>query len=578
MATNANLPAGAFITSLGGKRLQATTTQAAAPAIPPAVAPVLTDTTTTAAAVTTTAAPPPPPPPLQQQTLISTTGSTSVAEIVSSASAVETSAAIAPTSEVGTSIIADLTSATAGNAALLTTIGTGTQATPGQAEATDSSSEPTATSAVSDDSGISTKTTIAVVGGVVGGVVAIALIAFLIWFWQKRIRQKRRSTLLTPLGPESGFGSAREKIPYSNSRNSIGPTTVSEKLKALVGSNVRKIRGRFGGHSPSGSVNLNRGNSQYMEGMTHSRDNSADMGGSAKDRLLGFFGRSDDKPGRGGLKDGPSTGRGMKGAKARPGSQPDFLTLLSMDDKQLSAQTNNGRTSMSNPRRSQSAGSNDHFLGSLNLNFDAANPFSDANIMDRESAKPRPLVITNPDNPFSDANAVQQPVAAKQTGPTTYVQNIRRSRGTSVGGAMTRPPSTDAPSMWRESGTSVASFATRRNKFRSDPFDLDRPELLSSSVGAQVPLPATRNSRTGSLRGSGVPLPPNPAHTRAESLSSSKYSSGVVSLDQWSDPGPDVGPASSRYESPTPTGERKGDGRRRSGASQGSQGSVGKAY
>lgn len=701
MATNSNLPSGAFITTLSGKRCtavpkakavtsssteaettstsssststststsssssstststssslsssstststststtaQATTTAAAAPVVPPAIAPVLTDTTTTAAA----AAPAP------QQTLTSATSATSIAQIgtqVSPGAPIQTSTSVAatplssvttpttttattnipvvaaptiqtPESELQsqatqaddnndlastasaadtTSIAADplapvessvlsessaaasaLSSITAGNAALLTTIGTASNANGGQAEATGTTTGGSGTSVSSNSKGISTSTTVAVVGGVVGGVVAFALIAFLVWFWRKRLRQKRRSTLLTPLGPESGFGSAGEKVPYSISRNSIGPTGIAEKLKALVGVNVRKIRGRFGGHSRSPSVNLNRGNSQYLERPAHSRETSADYGSSAKDRLLGFFGRFNDKV-RGERDDNePSSTRAMKPAAARSNSQPDFLTLLSMDDKQLAAQASQGRTSMNNPRRSQSAGSNEHFLGRLNLNFDSANPFSDDNAMLRDSAKVAPLTIMNPDNPFSDANAVQQPTATKQTGPATYVQNIRRSRGMSVGGATTRP-SSNAPSVWRESSTSVESFATRRNKFRSDPFDLDRPELLSSSAGSQAPMP-TRDSRasrsSSGVRASGGPLPPHPAHTRNPSLTSSKYSSGVASIDQWSDPGPDVGPASSRYDSPTPTGERRGTGPRKSG---GSQGSVGKAY
>ncbi|KAK6194244.1 hypothetical protein LQW54_011629 [Pestalotiopsis sp. IQ-011] len=684
MATNSNLPSGAFITTLSGKRCTA---------IPKAKAhrgggnldvvklnidihvnflivifhidvdvvklvlviyvdldldhstsndngggrsstPVLTDTTTTAAA----------PAPAPQQTLTSATSATSIAQIgtqVSPGAPIQTSTSVAatplssvttpttttnipvvatptiptPESELQsqatqaddnndlastasaadtTSIAADplapvessvlsessataLSSITAGNAALLTTIGTASNANGGQAEATGTTTGGGGTSASSNSKGISTSTTVAVVGGVVGGVVAFALIAFLVWFWRKRIRQKRRSTLLTLLGPESGFGSAGEKVPYSISRNSIGPTGIAEKLKALVGVNVRKVRGRFGGHSRSPSVNLNRGNSQYLERPAHSRETSADYGSSAKDRLLGFFGRFNDKV-RGERDDNePSSTRAMKPAAARSNSQPDFLSLLSMDNKQLAAQASQGRTSMNNPRRSQSAGSNEHFLGRLNLNFDSANPFSDDNAMLRDSAKVAPLIIMNPDNPFSDANAVQQPTATKQTGPATYVQNIRRSRGMSVGGATTRP-SSNAASVWRESSTSVESFATRRNKFRSDPFDLDRPELLSSSAGSQAPMP-TRDSRasrsSSGVRASGGPLPPHPAHTRNPSLTSSKYSSGVASIDQWSDPGPDVGPASSRYDSPAPTGEQRGTGARKSG---GSQGSVGKAY
>ncbi|KAF7520218.1 hypothetical protein G7054_g12849 [Neopestalotiopsis clavispora] len=506
--------------------------------------------------------------------------------LASTASAVETTPAAALESLVApiessvlseSSTLAAESSITAGNAALLTTIGTAANANGGQAEATGATTSGSGTSAAGGSNGISTSTTVAVVGGVVGGVVAFALIAFLVWFWRKRIRQKRRSTLLTPLGPESGFGNASEKVPYSISRNSIGPTGLAEKLKAAVGVNVRKIKGRFGGHSRSPSVNMNRGNSQYLERPAHSRETSADFGTSAKDRLLGFFGRFNDIARSERDDNLSSSTRDMKPMAARSNSQPDFLTLLSMDDKQLAAQAGQGRTSMSNPRRSQSAGSNEHFLGRLNLDFDSANPFSDDNAMLRDSAKVAPLTIMNPDNPFSDANAVRPPTATKQAGPATYVQNIRRSRGMSVGGATTRPPSTNAPSVWRESSASVESFATRRNKFRSDPFDLDRPELLSSSAGSVPMLP--RDSRaSGGVRVSGGPLPPHPAHTRNPSLTSSKYSSGVTSIDQWSDPGPDVGPASSRYDSPTLSGERKATGARRSGASQGSQGSVGKAY
>ncbi|KAJ3560705.1 hypothetical protein NPX13_g9211 [Xylaria arbuscula] len=39
---------------------------------------------------------------------------------------------------------------------------------------------------------------------------------------------------------------------------------------------------------------------------------------------------------------------------------------------------------------------------------------------------------------------------------------------------------------------------------------------------------------------------PRPSHKRTESFTS-KYSSGVSSMGEWSDPGPDVGPAAGRW-------------------------------
>ncbi|KAI1848347.1 hypothetical protein JX266_005653 [Neoarthrinium moseri] len=542
----------------------AATLQTSIAAAPPAVV------SSVVTAASPTLSPSPPPSSLTTSIPVAVFPPTPESELQSQS--IQTDNALASTtSSIRTQTTDALDTASAGNAALVTTIGTGATSTLRDGGTTDSSTSENAPFSTSG-SGISTQTTVAVAGGVIGGLVALSLIAFAIWFWRKRVVKKRRSTMLTPLGPESGFGNMREKAPYTISRTSIGPTTLSEKLRVTVGSNMKKIRGRFGslvGHSPAPSVNMNRGNSQFLDNTIHSRHGSSDLGrdgSSAKDRLLGFFGRSNDR-GRGesSRNDLFERSRNMKETKATLGSQPDFLTLLSMDDKQLAAQANKGRSSVNNPRRSQSAGSNEHFLGSLGLNFESPNPFSDANAMSHDSAKVAPLTVTNPDNPFSDQNAIQQPTASKQPGPATYVQNIRRSRGQSVGGVATRPPS-NAPSMYRQSGASVESFETRRNKFRSDPFDLDRPELLSVGSG----------SRASSTRGSGVPLPPHPAHTRNESFTS-KYSSGV-SLDQWSDPGPDVGPGSTRWESPTPTGERPPDGRRRSGASQGSNGTVGKAY
>ncbi|KAI0534994.1 hypothetical protein GGR58DRAFT_26883 [Xylaria digitata] len=454
----------------------------------------------------------------------------------------------------------------------------------------------------------STQTIIAIAGGVIGGLALISLIAFLLWLWRKRLMKKRHSTLLTPLSADAAYR-GREKGPYIISRNSLGPTSVPEKMRALVGYNYHKLRGRVNSlvaRSPKPSVDLNRGNSQFGLPDTPASRSASRAGVTSnetttrKDRIVDWWGRLiEDGNLNWKLRSEPKTARPNNDTyTSRPnaaqprkwGSQPDFLTLLSIDEKQKQqgSSNNNVAGSSSNPRRSQSLG-NEHFLGSLGLNFDTENPFADSNAMSHDSAKVMPLAVPaeGPSNPFSDANAIPAParfVNNATSGPTTYVQNIRRSRGHSVSAANTQPPNGGTvgrlPSLYSESRLSVETSDPRRNKFRSDPFDLDRPELLAQSPEASTRGAVDtgrdgRYSRQGSARG--LPNMPRPIHTRTESFTS-KYSSGVSSMGEWSDPGPDVGPAAGRWDTPSPdsTLGRQPMSRDR-GKGGGSQRSVGKA-
>ncbi|OHF04384.1 hypothetical protein CORC01_00236 [Colletotrichum orchidophilum] len=451
-------------------------------------------------------------------------------------------------------------------------------------------------------------TPVVIASSVVGAVAVIGLLGFLLWLWRKRVLKKRRSTLLTPLSTDPSF---REKSSYVIDRGSLGPTPRSAKLKAALGYSFQRFRGQLGGLVSRNRDSSSTGNRpQFMNITQHSRNNSSlSNHGSprhvvtTKDRVKDWWERltadmkfnwrlRDD---RNAEKDPFTSARNMSDRKAAAPGQPDFLTLLGMNDREVEREAQRRRVS----RNQGSAGSADHFLGGLGLNFEnaSANPFSDMNALPHDSAKPAPLVVVNPgngngngngsdNNPFSDANAISAPAAARKPS-STYVADVRRSRGTSVGGATTRPPSgsTYSPrldSIYRDSTQSVESFATRRNKFRSDPFDLERPELLGSSLGSSGGSRATQASSNYSESGGGAPRVPGSAHTRADSFSS-KYSSGV-SMDGWSDPGPDVGPSSGPgyrnegAESPV-AGYRSGDqkkiiGRRPSG---GSQNSVGKA-
>ncbi|KAI0431283.1 hypothetical protein F5Y09DRAFT_330470 [Xylaria sp. FL1042] len=586
-----------FITSIDGKKCTAVAkslggSQATTASIIASTTSISTSTSATSTSTSTSAS-----------ISISTTFSTS--STAGPVSITQTNGSLAPTSASGVSSSASssLSGVVSGGTVTTTTAG------PEQIESSNATAGLT-NGAENNVSGgaASTQTTVAVAGGVIGGLALISFIAFLFWFWRKRLMKKRRSTLLTPLSSDVTYR-GREKGTYIISRNSLGPTTIPEKVRAVVGYNYQKLRGHVNNlvtRSPKPSVDLNRGNSQFglpdtPESRSSSRAGAADNGAmTTKGRFVDWWGRlTEDGNLNWKLRNDPKSGRpnndtytSMSGAvqPRRSGSQPDFLTLLSIEEKQQRRGSGgNNAAGSSNTRRSQSLG-NDHFLGGLGLNFNIEDPFADSNVMSHDSAKVMPLAVSagGTDNPFSDANAI--PVPARPTnnsaasGPTTYVQNIRRSRGYSTSAANTQPSMGATvgrmPSMYRESSISVETADTRRNKFRSDPFDLDRPELFAQSPGPDTRGTAdserdTRYSRQGNSRG--LPNMPRPTHARNESFTS-KYSSGVSSMGEWSDPGPDVGPAAGRWFTPSPdstlgrqpTSREKGKGGT-------SQQSVGKA-
>ncbi|KAI1105418.1 hypothetical protein F4804DRAFT_135415 [Jackrogersella minutella] len=474
-----------------------------------------------------------------------------------------------------------------GNTAALTA-GT-TQSTGSSSLETETNGGMTGTKQVTG-SAITTQQTIAIAVGVAGGVMVITLIAFLIWIWRKRKMQGRRSTLLTPLSPDATFR-GDEKGPYTISRTSVGPTPIPEKVWTVVGTKYKKFRGRVNdivarSSSPSPSVNLDRGTSQFgPPDAAHSRNNSnAGLTGgppAKKGQFVDWWGRlAEDGESNWRLRDesktDPMNNASFAAARSTHNgigpnvqSQPDFLTLINMDDNQPEREAARGRSSVSRgQRRSISVGNEQHFLGGLGLDFE--DPFSDVNAIGNNTAKAKPMVVSAANNPFSDANAIKPPSAAANGGLTTYVQNVRRSRGHSVNGGGISRQTSNAGTIYRESNVSVDTIGARRNKFRSDPFDLDRPDLLSANSSIDATIRNVRGSR-GS-RGVGLPNTPKSAHVRTESFTS-KYSSGT-SMGQWSDPGPDVGPAT-RY-TPTPDNgvARRDSDTRRSGSSQGS---VGKA-
>lgn len=140
-------------------------------------------------------------------------------------------------------------------------------------------------------------------------------------------------------------------------------------------------------------------------------------------------------------------------------------------------------------------------------------------------------------------------------------------RPPSTNPATSRYPSTIAPSRdsYRDTVFSSLSANARKGKGRSDPFDLERPELWRNNGNGNVlssnrassrqrgastggresanlyPTPLAMNLRTNDLPAPRVVSPAMP-RVVSNNTYTSKYSSGIGS--EWGDPGPDLGPGS----------------------------------
>ncbi|RYP32667.1 hypothetical protein DL767_005069 [Monosporascus sp. MG133] len=437
-----------------------------------------------------------------------------------------------------------------GNAAL----STGTQPasiTPSPTAEDNAGLESPATTGGVTETPVNPRTTAAVAGGVVGGLALVSLGIFLIWFWRRRTEQKRKR--LTRFSGDGASGRREKEGAYFTNRTPLGPTPVSEKLNDSVVYGYRRIRRRLSGivdrsTSPQPTVDLDRGTSQFGPLPTSISPQSSRFSASSenvtfvprgREQFVGWWSRV--------IKDGGSqpksnrsdnapfaVARGMKrvsGDRRAPNPQPDFHTLLRMDEEAAVSAARISGTRGNHKRRSTATG-NEHFMGSLGFDFGgAANPFSDANAIRHDSATataPPPALWTHPaEDPFSDVNAVANgPPLSEGTAAYARDPEQLRGRSASVNG-----------SICRESRVSSVDsldgdMLMRNTKFRSDPFDLDLPELLSSGTGG------------GSSSAMGIP--PR-AHVRGPSYASSYtsryFGSDAGSFSGWSDPGPDVGPA-----------------------------------
>ena len=439
-----------------------------------------------------------------------------------------------------------------------------------------------------------------VVGGVVGSIGLVTIVALIFWFFRRR-RRNGREPWLRPLS--TGRGSHF----YEIDNGSVGPTGRGKKWKAAIGYRIIQLRKAtsnmktgvagigaslkskvIGERSDTPSVNLNRGNSQFLDGPVsqHSRNNSVlsrtDQS-SVKDKFSDWWERFTENVSfewrvrkKSPEPDDPfAAARGMTEKQAKLNGTPDFSQLLRMDEGELEPREGKRRASL--------VGNKNSFpqLGSLGLDFGSMglgdDPFADPI---HAWKPPKPGTTSTSENPFADP--VTRP-AATIPKANTQIVDIRRSRGqstdatTNANNASTylnnayRPPSTAVASRYPSSiaashdsyrDTVFSSFSTnaRKGKGRSDPFDLERPDLwrprdphstTSSTIAQASPydparMSALRSPQTGAAENEIQIGRVSVAQPRVISTNTftSRYSSGASSLAEWGDPGPDLGPQS----------------------------------
>lgn len=441
------------------------------------------------------------------------------------------------------------------------------------------------------------------VGAIAGGVALLGIISFLLWYVRKK-RRDRRDSLLTPLTTpyppdKSGYygeidqNLLHEKPRTSGFGNQIG-TSVGYVISGFKARILRKA---------SPSVNLNRGNSQFMEPVSqHSRSTStvSGLGGqiTIKDRFQDWWERlRADISFNQRLKNEPNAPNDLY-ASARNTTEriaankaPDFPTFL---DHQR-------RTSGGNKA-----------IGSLDLDFGNSfqnqrqSPYDDHLRLQQPSLPVLSSATTNKQsaNPFADlAPSVPFPAQqsfssrARTSSFTLGATQLPAIAGSPNITSQTRYPSgiSDAPSSNRSTYITTISDA-RSKKGRSDPFDLSPPDLSylqhpmpdmprqasnaspskpkqpkPISNGPPSPLPpqgptskllddlqefrnnrisAQELQRTATAASSDYEVSPITPVISSPVLGNSRSAprqSGASSVySKWGDPGPDLGPAAVR--------------------------------
>lgn len=381
-----------------------------------------------------------------------------------------------------------------------------------------------------DGHGSSDVPTAVIAGSVVGSIATLSMLALLLWFWRKHRGRKRRSTLLTPLTTDDSPMKKQQRCFLD--QESISSTLKLAKLRAVFGHKFGRTRGlrdadTDGGLSPFSPI----GRPPMANGTNHTRGSSADSrhGGAADSMITAkrFMRLWDRLPAHGLVNWRSGSEMDPRPESAVNAEVREFREITaalnqaehaSMEEKQIGRYA--AQSKQPSRHEGDSTGSLDHFLGGLG--FSDWNPFSDQNAVTSSDA----TTAMTGTNPFADTHTIAVPVTAVEPA-TRHSTNVRRSQvavddtsqkeeyGTTSGQA---PHSPRYDSVYRDSGDSMSSFATRRDKFRSDPFDLERPELLGHQAE-----PGSRPSQVGLPSG---PKKPGTAHTRDGASNSRRSSPG----------------------------------------------------
>jgi hypothetical protein len=296
------------------------------------------------------------------------------------------------------------------------------------------------------------------------------------------------------------------------------------------------------------SVNMNRGNSQFLENNitgTHQRQVSANstVALTFKDRAAGFKDKIADKvewrwrlqrSRNAPLPDpfaaaaaartanvAPASGPQLEPLNFGPGTSPsnDVSLLQALEERELRIAAERRRMSLAlaEQRNVPSLAPLDLDFGPLGLpSADQAlssNPFSDRT---PETMLPSPNMalarkpdepmlvdpFKDPENPFKDPPPAflsapsDKPGSTPKTGLSHSESMISNDNGNGASGRYSRYLSTTG-SFWQSDFFGDEPESDRRGKGRSDPFDLERPELLRvPAKPAPVAAAATTNVRS----------------------------------------------------------------------------------
>ncbi|KAI9052490.1 hypothetical protein LZ554_003834 [Drepanopeziza brunnea f. sp. 'monogermtubi'] len=420
-----------------------------------------------------------------------------------------------------------------------------------------------------------------IIGGVVGALWMIALGAFLFWFLRKG--RERRESLLTPLnicersslydeegafpGPTGRVSKWRTEIGYRTDRARNGGSDLIGNFLAF-GASLRSKVSRDKSDAPN--VNLNRGNSQFIDGpIPQPRTINSVLSATAAHAIVKekvadgwerlrkgglFFWRKKAEP-----ADPFAAARSEKHARGS-NSSPDFNRFPGIDHSGLQRQAEHRRVSLTHQSptlpqpghlRPKPKASEDPFVGPRPT---AARHSPTGSAKFKLFPDPTP----KPTNLYSDPPPKTPPKAAIPK-LNTYMSDVKRSRDQSIDAITPTSNHTTATIPIYHSPSTITSPAPSRDSYRDtvsnnfsenvrkgkggpDPFDLERAELwkpkeLTSSNLYSSPLssskgPHAHNNNEITKNGSAY------AHGRQwkPSAAFSKYSPGMFGWgDKWSD-------------------------------------------